>query len=90
VSAPLKYWIAFLFVSFAISVLTLSFVHIRLISREGWRVFRMRSPVQLYWRELSSLQRWLLWPGIAAFFITWCAGVMIVIVRYITGNGANI
>jgi hypothetical protein len=80
----------FLFVSFGISTLTLSFVQTRLISREGWRVFRTRGLLQLYWRELSPLQRWLLWPGIAAFFITWFGGMTVVLIRYITGNGASI
>ena len=75
---------------FTISVLTLSFVQTRLLRREGWRVFHARSPVQLYWRELSPLQRWLLWPGLGMFFITWLAAMIIIILRHIMGDGTHI
>ncbi len=86
----LKLWFGFLTVSFLVSVLTLNVVQTSLIRREGWSVFRRRRPIQLYWRELSPVQRWLLYPGIAAFFVTWLAGMAIVLTRYITEHGHHI
>src|ERR1700682_1371354 len=63
-------WTFFVFGSFAITVLTLSFVQMRGISKYGWRDFRKRSPRQTYWDELTWWQRALLFPGFCAFMIT--------------------
>ena len=79
----LRYWFWFLLAAFAVSVLTLSFVQTKLIRREGWRVFRTRSVVQLYWREISPLERFLIWTGIAAFFLTFFALAVSTLVRQI-------
>ena len=79
----LHFWFGFLLTSFAVSVLALSAVQTRLIRREGWHVFRTRGPLQLYWRELSPLERSLLWPGITAFFLTLFAAAMGALVHYI-------
>ena len=55
---------------FAISVLTLSYVQCRIISRSGWKALQVscyRGLKELYWDNLSTPQRWLIWPGIVCF-----------------------
>jgi hypothetical protein len=79
----LKYWIIFLFASFAVSVLALSFVQTRLIRREGWRVFRARGIRQLYWREISPPLRFAIWIGISAFLLTLLALTVDALLRHI-------
>jgi hypothetical protein len=60
----------FLFASFAVSVLTLTYVQIRVWNKHGWRALRERPLLYTYWAELSPVERALLWPGIIAFFLT--------------------
>ena len=62
-------WFALLATSFSISVLALTFFQLRAFARYGWRGFRF----QVYWRELSPLEKGLVWPGVLAFVITWLA-----------------
>jgi hypothetical protein len=38
-------------------------VQVRIISRHGLGYFRRRSFRDVYWRELSPLDRWLFWIG---------------------------
>lgn len=65
------YWIMFVFASFAISVLTMSYVQISAANnRGGWRALRKRPFLDTYWRELSKAERIMLWTGIVAFLIT--------------------
>jgi len=69
------YWIIFLFVSFATTIVTMNFLQLRLAYRNGWRYFfhRPRSWHDFrgaYWTELSPIQRILVWTGIVAFFLT--------------------
>jgi len=78
----IRAWFTFQFVSFAVSVLAMSYVQTRLLRLHGWRVFRDRAAVDLYWRELSPLLRWLLWPGLVAFGVTFVGlAVLLVIER---------
>ena len=63
-------WVAFLFISFAVSVLALTYVQIRGAARYGRRGLGNRPFLETYWRELTVLQRTLLWPGLVAFFVT--------------------
>ncbi|HEV7572703.1 MAG TPA: hypothetical protein VGQ21_14490 [Thermoanaerobaculia bacterium] len=64
-------WIWFLFISYAISVLTLSHIQIRGKGRAGsWRSFNKQPFIETYWRQLSAVERILLWTGMAAFVIT--------------------
>ena len=66
-----KTWLVFLYTSFVVSVLTMTFVQIRAMQNAGsWRSLRGRPFFQTYWRELSMTQRVLLWTGITAFVIT--------------------
>jgi hypothetical protein len=67
VSASFKLSLIFLVASFTVSVLTLSLIQTRMIRRGDWRLFQPRHTIQLYWRELSPLQRWLLYPGLPRF-----------------------
>jgi len=66
----LTVWFVFLFASVTFSVLGLSWVQSRLIKREGWRVFRTHRFLDLYWHDLGSLERLLIWPGLIAFLLT--------------------
>jgi hypothetical protein len=75
-------WIIFLFASFAVSVLALSAVQTQLIRKEGWGVFRKHRLLDLYWRNLGTLQRALIWPGLIAFFLTLLAGTLSVFFRH--------
>ena len=63
-------WFIFLFVSFAVSTLAMSYVQTRVLKLHGWRWFYDRAFFDIYWRELSPLLRWLLWPGLVAFGLT--------------------
>ena len=83
VSTLLTYWVIFLFCSFAVSVLALTFVQTQLIRREGWRVFRTRGLFDLYWRELPLLQRLLIRPGLIAFLLTFFAASLSTLFRHI-------
>ena len=82
-NALVSIWIVLLFASFAITVLALSFVQVRLMGREGWRVFRAHSLVDLYWRKRTPIERLLIWPGLVAFFLTLLAGIVSTLVRNI-------
>jgi hypothetical protein len=67
----LKIWLVFFFISFAVSVLTLTYVQSRAMRiAGGWRVLNERAFVETYWRRLSRTQRLLLWTGMAAFGVT--------------------
>lgn len=63
-------WIIFMFVSFGVSVLTGSYIQIRVAKRHGWCGLSERPLLHTYWFELSPVERILLWPGIVAFAIT--------------------
>jgi hypothetical protein len=54
---------------FLISVITLTVIQMLLLKESGWRVFRERSIMTLYWTDLSGKERTLLWPGIILFFL---------------------
>ena len=75
----IKAWIVFLFVSFAISVLTMSYVQIRAAGRHGWRGLAHRRLFDTYWRELSGLERSLLWLGLGVFAVTFLASAVSVL-----------
>lgn len=65
-----SWWLlAFFGALFVVSILTLSRVQHRWISRFGWRVFHQRTLKELYWDELTRTERWLAFPGIAAFLL---------------------
>jgi hypothetical protein len=66
-----KAWLVFLVVSFAVSIVALTYVQIRLIVQaRTWRIFYERSILDLYWRGLSVPLRLLVWPGLVAFGVT--------------------
>ena len=75
-------WVVFLFTSFAISTLALSAVQTRLIRKGGWRVFRRHRLLDLYWRDLGTVQRVLIWPGLIACFLTLFAATLSVFFRH--------
>jgi hypothetical protein len=71
----LKIWFVFFFVTYAISVLTLSHIQVRGRARAGsWRSFNKQPFIQTYWRQLSTAERILLWTGSTAFAVT-CLGM---------------
>ena len=70
-------WTILLFASFAISTLALSAVQTRLIRKEGWSVFRRHKLLDMYWRDLGTLERGLIWAGLIAFLITLLAATVI-------------
>ena len=63
-------WFIFLCGSFAVSVLTLSYVQTRVWRKQGWRALRQRPLRETYWANLSPAERVLLWVGYVALFIT--------------------
>ena len=82
----IRAWFTFLFASFAVSVLAMSYVQTRVLKAHGWRGFRDRPFVDIYWRELSPLLRWLLWPGLVAFGLTFVGiAVSLVVERLRSG-----
>jgi len=54
---------------FSMSTITLTVIQSRLLKQFGWRVFRERPMLKLYWTDLSCKERSLLWPGIIMFFL---------------------
>jgi hypothetical protein len=54
-------WVIFLFGSFAVTVLTMTYIQFRGIGRYGREGLRKRPLVDTYWHELSVLERTLLW-----------------------------
>ena len=63
-------WFIVLFASFCVSVLMMTNIQIRGAAQYGWFGLRQRPFLDTYWRELSHLERWLLWPGLVAFGAT--------------------
>ena len=61
---------------FLISGITLTVIQTRLLKLFGWRVFRERSMLRLYWTDLSRKERTLLWPGIIFFFLILFVGTV--------------
>jgi hypothetical protein len=75
----LTVWIAFLVASFLVSILALTYVQSRAFARYGLRNSMeraQRAPLDMYWRELSPLERGLVWPGLIAFGITLLAALV--------------
>jgi len=70
----LTIWFIFLIASFAVSVLTLTYVQTRVWRKQGWRALRERPLLDTYWVDLTPLERVLLWPGVIAFFLTLLLG----------------
>ena len=69
-------WIAVFVASFLVSILALTYVQSRAIVRYGSRNSMrrvQRAPLDMYWRDLSPLERWLVWSGLVAFGITFLA-----------------
>jgi hypothetical protein len=77
-------WLILLVVSFAVSVLALTSVQTRLIKKRGWRGLRHHNPVDVYWRNLSTLERALIWPGFIAFFLTLFAAALSAVFQSLT------
>ena len=69
-------WVAFLFTSFLVTVLARTYIQFRGIARYGRRGLRKRPFFDTYWRELSLLERVLLWPGLVAFAVTFVGAVV--------------
>jgi hypothetical protein len=67
-------WFIVLFVTSVVSTITLTLVQKRLLKQFGWRVFRERPMVEIYWTNLSAKERALLWPGIILFLVTLFGG----------------
>ncbi|MCU1268158.1 MAG: hypothetical protein JWM21_4476 [Acidobacteria bacterium] len=63
-------WFGLLFCSFAVSVITLTYIQTRVARKFGWRALRERSLRETYWTNLSTRERLLLWPGTVLFFLT--------------------
>lgn len=77
----IKIWFIILFIFFAISVLTLTYIQIRVARNYGWSALRKRPFFQTYWGELSVLERILLLPGLAMFFIALIIGALFSVVK---------
>ncbi len=64
-------WFILLVVTFSVSVLTMSYIQVRMARRAGgWRFLNVQSLRESYWRQLSVAERCFLWPGLVAFAIT--------------------
>jgi hypothetical protein len=69
-------WVVFLFGSFLVSVLAMTYIQVQAASRYGWRGLRQRPFLETYWRELSLVERGLLWPGLVAFALSLLAAAI--------------
>jgi len=66
----LRIWFIFCLGSFAVSVLTLTYVQICVWKKHGWSALRKRPLAATYWANLSPVERVLLWLGFVALYIT--------------------
>ena len=66
----LRIWFLFCLGSFAVSVLTLTYVQSRVWKKQGWSALSKRPLAETYWANLSPMERVLLWLGLVTFFIT--------------------
>ncbi len=76
----LTLWFVLLLASFAVSVLALTRIQMRVGRRLGWAALH-RDPLRHYWTELTRLERVLVWCGIAMFLLTLFAAALWTIVR---------
>jgi hypothetical protein len=69
--------IFFVLIAFIVSCIQLSAIQHRLIKIHGWRFFSngKARPLDIYWRDLSVLQRIRVWLGVVGFmlFLFCCA-----------------
>jgi hypothetical protein len=72
----LRTWFIFLFASFAVSILTLSWIQMRVARRNGWSTLWHQSLFKTYWTDISPLERVLLWCGLGAFLLTLLGATM--------------
>jgi type II secretory pathway component PulM len=59
----------------------LTLIQTRLWKQFGWRVFRERPMLQMYWRDLTHKERALLWPGVILFLLTLLSGTLMKLFR---------
>ena len=69
-------WIAMLFGSFLLTVPMGSIIQTRVAKEHGWRALRERPFLETYWKNLTLVERSLLWPGIVMFFLTLFGGTL--------------
>jgi hypothetical protein len=77
-----KAWLLVLFVTFPVSVLALTYVQTRVARERGWFGLYESRFVDTYWRDLSVLLRWLVWPGLVAFAITGLGCTVLLILQH--------
>jgi len=63
-------WIVALSACFILSIIILTLVQTRVSRKDGLRAFREKRMLDTYWKDLSVMERALLWPGIIMFFLT--------------------
>lgn len=69
-------WVVFLALSFSVSVLAMTYIQVRAASKHGWFGMWQRPIFDTYWRHLSLRERAFLWPGLAAFAMTFVAATL--------------
>ena len=75
-------WMLFLGATFFVSVIAMTYIQTRVAHERGWRALREARFLDTYWRERSTLLRWLLWPGLIAFAITCLICTAALILQY--------
>ena len=69
-------WFILLSICFAIFIIVGTQIQTRLWKQFGWRVFRERPMLQIYWRDLTFRERVLFWPGLIMFLLTLFLGTV--------------
>jgi hypothetical protein len=64
-----SYLTASIFFLGAVGVLLISYVQTGIIRAEGFRAFRKKGFVTVYWRERSATERWCFFVGLALLVI---------------------
>jgi len=57
-----------------LSITILLLVQTRVLRKDGWLALREKRMLDTYWKDLSVMERALLWPGILMFFLTLFGG----------------
>lgn len=73
--------------AFVVSIFVMSYIQVRAASKYGWRGVRQRPFLETYWRELSTVERGLLWPGLVAFGLALLALLVAAVWQVIVPRG---
>ena len=61
---------AILFISFLPTVIVATLIQTRVARQDGWSAIRKKPFLEMYWKNVTPLERFLFWPGLIMFLLT--------------------